>query len=88
MRFNYKKQKKFYESIGWLGAILVISAYFLVSFNVFSSGSVIFQLINLIGALCLIIISIVKKIKQTLLVNIIWASISIFAILSSIINMN
>ncbi|MGH7928608.1 MAG: CBU_0592 family membrane protein, partial [Candidatus Binatia bacterium] len=42
------------EIVGWYGALAIITAYCLVSFQIVEATSTIFQLLNLTGALSLI----------------------------------
>jgi len=72
----------FAEIAGWYGALAIIGAYFMISFNFISSDTLFYQLLNLTGAIGILVISIVKKTKQTVLLNIFWAAIAIFAIAS------
>ncbi len=76
MKINHK----FASFLGWYGAFAIVLAYALVSFNVIPSKGWIFQLLNLTGAIGLIIISTIKGVKQTLVLNVFWALIAIIAI--------
>lgn len=74
--------KKFANIIGWYGALATLSAYFLVSLGVVSGRDLSYQLLNLTGAIGLGIICYYKRTYQPLFVNIIWATIAAFALLS------
>ena len=70
----------FAEIAGWYGALAIIGAYFMISLNLISSSSLVYQLLNLTGAIGILIISLYKRTKQTVILNIFWAAIAIFAI--------
>lgn len=74
------------ESIGWYGTLAVLSAYVLVTFNVIQSTGLIFQLLNLTGALGIIVIATYKKVKQTIVLNIFWGMIALIALINIFIN--
>lgn len=76
-----KKKNIKVEIIGWYGAIAILLAYILVSFEFITASGAIFQLLNLTGAIGIIIISIYKNVVQSVVLNIFWAGIAIVAIL-------
>lgn len=70
------------EIIGWYGTLAVLSAYVLVTFNIIQSSGLIFQLLNLTGAIGIIVIATYKKVKQTILLNVFWGVIALIAIVN------
>ena len=44
-----------HEVIGWIGALLYIIAYFLISIKKLQADQVVFQLLNILGGVCLIV---------------------------------
>lgn len=70
--------KKLAEIIGWYGAIAVAGSYALVNFNIISTTGVIYQVLNLTGALGIMTISLVRGVKQSVVTNAFWALIAIF----------
>ena len=74
-------QNKLFEIIGWYGAVSIVGAYGLVSFSVIQSGSLVYQLLNLTGAIGIAIISFYKKAYQPGVLNIIWTIIALIAII-------
>jgi hypothetical protein len=74
------KQNGLIEILGWYGAAAILAAYGLVSFEVISSDSLAYQLLNLTGALGIVSVSITKKAKQPAVLNIVWALIAAVAI--------
>lgn len=74
-------KKKHAEVAGWYGAGAIVLAYFLVSFNVVNADSAAFQLLNLTGAIGIILISVVKKVSQSVVLNAFWAVIALVALI-------
>lgn len=72
------------EIIDWSGVILILVAYGLMSFGVLSSNSLIYQGINVVGALAIAITSIKKKDYEPGILNIIWTIIALIAIVNII----
>lgn len=68
------------EILGWYGIAAILLAYALVSFEVLSADGYAYQLLNLTGAIGVVIISITKKAAQPAVLNIIWAVIALVAI--------
>ena len=74
--------KSFIEFFGWCGVVAILLAYCLVSFNVFSSMSLWYQILNCIGAVGIIFVSLYKRAYQLAFLNIIWAVIALIMIIS------
>ena len=79
------KNKLLAEIAGWYGAIAILLAYALVSFNFIPSAGWIYQLLNLTGAIGIIIIAVHKNVKQSIVLNIFWAGVAVVAILGLLI---
>lgn len=79
-------KQKLIEIAGWYGTIAIIGAYALASFNIISSQSLSYQILNITGALGLILVSWKKKVYQSVVLNIIWTFIGLAAIYNIIIN--
>ncbi|MBX2841865.1 MAG: hypothetical protein KTR26_08835 [Flammeovirgaceae bacterium] len=75
-----------FEIIGWAGAIVYIIAYLLLSINKLKSQSVIYQAMNVIGGLCLVINAIHLSDGPTFFLNFVWMLIGLFAVLNIIRN--
>ena len=73
------------EAAGWYGTAAIVLAYMLVSFDVLPAGGDAYQLLNLTGALGIIAISAVKKVRQPLFLNLFWACIALVALVRTII---
>jgi hypothetical protein len=75
------QKQKLAEIAGWYGMVAIVAAYGLVSFKAISAEDAIYQLLNLTGALGIIAISLVKRVKQSVVLNVFWAAIAIVALL-------
>ena len=71
----------FAEIAGWYGVVAILAAYTLVSFNLIPGNGLLFQILNLTGALGIIAIASYKKVKQSIVLNTVWASVAIVAII-------
>ena len=70
---------------GWYGVVAILAAYALVSFNVLATKSYAYQLLNLTGALGIILEAASKKDKQPVVLNAVWAIVALIAIIQSLI---
>lgn len=68
------------EIAGWYGALAIITAYALVSFKLIDSSGLVYQLLNLTGALGVIAIAVHKHVTQSIVLNIFWSLIALIAI--------
>ena len=72
------------EILGWVGSIEVVAAYALNSYQKIKSDSLTFQLLNLSGAIFLIINSVYKEAYPFTFINSVWSVIAIVAIIGII----
>ncbi len=72
---------EWYKIIGWLGALLFIAAYVLLTLKKISAAKPFYHILNILGAVCLIINA--SKINDfpNILVNSIWTIIGLYALL-------
>lgn len=68
------------EIIGWGGALLFILAYFLLSIRKLQPDRLTYQLLNIMGGVCLVINSVHTRDYPSVFTNLIWAGIGVFAI--------
>ena len=66
--------------LGWYGTVAIIAAYALVSFSILSPTETTYQILNLSGAIGIVLVSLQKKAYPPAVLNIIWAVVAIFAI--------
>jgi len=76
------RKQLFAEIAGWYGTVVILAAYTLVSFDLISGDGLIFQLLNLTGALGIIAIATYKKMRQSIVLNIVWGIVAIVAIVN------
>lgn len=72
--------------LGWYGVLAVLVAYGLLSFKVLQANSLPYQLLNLSGALGIIVETAAKKDAQPLALNLIWAVVAAIAIIRIIVS--
>ena len=77
--------KSISEIIGWYGTVAIIGAYALSSFGILTPDNLIYQLLNLTGAIGIVVISLRKKVYQPAALNIIWTIIALIAIIQILI---
>ncbi len=80
MKMNKLGKISFHEIIGWYGVIAILLAYALNSFTVLTAKSAPYQLLNLTGAIGIVLISLRKKAYQPATLNLIWMIIAIIAL--------
>ncbi len=68
---------------GWCGTIGVLLAYALVSFSVLEPTNIWFQLLNLMGAAALCLLSLHKCTYQFFIVNLVWGLVALVAIVKT-----
>lgn len=68
------------ELFGWYGVMAIVLAYILVSFALISATSWLYQLLNLTGAIGIMVDAISKKDRQPAVLNIFWAIIALVAL--------
>ena len=73
--------KRVTDFLGWYGTAAILLAYALVSFEVLSPTSLIYQLLNGTGAIGIVIISFAKKAYPPGVLNVVWAIIACIAVL-------
>lgn len=69
------------EVAGWYGTIVIVGAYALTSFGILKTSDLLYELLNLTGALGIVVESLSKKDYQPGVLNIIWTLIALIAIL-------
>jgi hypothetical protein len=68
------------DATGWTGSAAVVGAYALLSTNKLDSKSRMFQLLNLIGGVCLVINTSYYGAYPSTFVNVVWAAIALTAL--------
>lgn len=70
--------------VGWLGVVLILAAFTLTTFGVIQPTSLIYGVLNLVGALGVIVSSRAKKDSQPVILNSVWFIIAALGILKSL----
>jgi DNA integrity scanning protein DisA with diadenylate cyclase activity len=70
------------EALGWIGAILVVGAYYFNIVGKIKSNSIGYILCNLIGGIFFIVNTLVHKAYPSMVVNIVWVIIALVALRS------
>lgn len=73
----------FIEIIGWIGAILIVGAYFYNINGKVKSSSVTYIASNLLGGIFFTINTFVHRAYPSMMVNIIWVIIAVAAIIKN-----
>ena len=75
------KQK---DIIGWIGVLLILAAFTLATFSIVDAKDTIYGVLNLIGALGIIISSYAKNDFQPIILNAIWLLVAAIGIIRSL----
>lgn len=67
--------------VGWYGTVAIVSAFAMVSYEILTPTSLLYQILNGTGALGIVYISFKKKAYPPGVLNVIWAIIAATAIL-------
>ena len=73
-------KRKVIDVFGWAGVLAILAGYCLVSFEVLSAKSAGYQLLNVIGALLIVIEAGYKKDLQPAALNFIWLIVAAVAL--------
>ena len=78
------KNEKYFEQIGWLGFILIVSAYLFVTIKLLEVSSAAYHLMNLTGALCMVANAKHKGARPLFWLNVVWALVAIVGLMQLI----
>lgn len=70
-----------YQLTGWIGVLLFIIAYLLLSLDILSADRLLYHLLNLLGGISLVINAIHISDPPTIVVNGVWGLIAIAAMI-------
>jgi len=68
-----------FEVLGWTGTVLILAAYLLLSLGKIANGRT-YQLLNLVGAVGLLINGVVHSAWPSAILNVVWTAIAVFAL--------
>jgi hypothetical protein len=72
--------EKHFEIIGWIGFILIVSAYLFVTLKFLDVSSTRYHLMNLAGALCMVANARHNKAKPLFWLNVVWSLIAVIGL--------
>lgn len=75
-------EKILIDITGWVGSLCVVAAYGLLSARKVNAHSKLYQALNIIGSICLIVNTLFYSAYPSTFVNIVWLIIAIFAIIN------
>lgn len=81
MKLSKHLKKIIIDDIGWYGTLAILIAYGLLSFEVASENSLLYQILNLTGSIALTYISYKQKSWQLGVLNAAWAAIALIALI-------
>ncbi len=73
-------EKIIVDSLGWIGAVFYLLAYYLVSTKKLAGDATVYQIMNLIGGITLTINTFYYHTLPAMTVNLAWIGISIFTL--------
>ena len=76
------------DFFGWIGALLILTAYALISLKKVEGDSLSYQLLNIFGSIFLVVNTFYWNALPSTLVNAIWLLIALFAVFSIIRKLN
>lgn len=79
-------KNKLFEIIGWIGMVMILTAYALANFHILSVDSITYQLLNIIGSLGIILVSYLWRNYQPMVLNIVWIIIGVISLVKIINN--
>ena len=68
------------DIVGWIGSIALTTAYVLISRNKITAQTYLYQGLNLLGSICLIVNSTYYGAYPSTALNIVWVGIGLFAL--------
>jgi hypothetical protein len=69
------------EVLGWFGATCLVAAYLMLSFDILSADSLLYQSLNVVAAAGLIVNGLTHKAIPSVTTNVFWCLIGIIAII-------
>lgn len=76
------KRRTAINVIGWYGAMAILTAYGLSSLGILKPNELLFQILNLTGALGLLSVALHHRTSQLAFINVVWAIIAAISIVN------
>lgn len=71
---------EFHEIVGWIGTVLILGAYWMLSTGSLQAESIAYQLANAVGGIFLVYASVKTKDFPLVVLNAIWFFIAVYAL--------
>ena len=78
-------KKKWTEILGWYGVIAILLAYLLNSLNIISSSNLWYSMLNLTGAMGIVVDAWKQKNYQPVVLNLVWGLVALVVILKMLV---
>jgi len=75
--YMYLNRSNVIEGLGWYGVLAVVGAYGMLSLGMISANDLVYQLLNLTGALAIMIDAYKDGNMQPVVLNVVWAVIAV-----------
>lgn len=79
-RYPYIMRQIILTSIGWLGVVLCTIGYLLLSMRMIKAESRSFQILNILGGLCLVATAVDSDDMPNAVANLLWMFIGVYAL--------
>ncbi len=76
----FSRRRRYTEAVGWYGVAAILSAYAAINFDIFTVDSLLYPLLNLTGAVALIVDSWPDRDWQEIALNAVWATVAVVAV--------
>jgi len=76
------------EIVGWIGAALVVMAYFLVTYKKLDRESKIYHGMNLVGGLLAGVNAAINQAYPSTAINVMWGVVAIYGLIESLRKLN
>jgi hypothetical protein len=73
--------EKHFEQIGWIGFVLIVGAYLFVTIKFLDVPSPVYHLMNLAGALCMVVNAGHKEARPLFWLNVVWSLIAVIGLI-------
>lgn len=73
-----------FEIAGWIGTLIIVAAYLLVSSAKLDANSKVYQSLNLLGAIAVLANAWVHSAYPVVGLNLVWATIAIYGLIKSV----